>query len=87
MRCSVKSLEELGRIVRAVRRSQGLRQDDLAAMAGSSHVTLMNIERGKEGVALGRVMQVLGELGIRVQLEPPPEAAEAVRKALGKESG
>jgi len=87
MRRSVKSPEELGRIVRAVRRTQGLRQDDLAAMTGSSHVTLMNIERGKEGVALGRVMQVLRELGIQMQLEVPPEAAEAVRKALGGASG
>ena len=85
MRCSVKTPDELGQVVRAVRRSQGLRQDDLAAMAGASHVSLMNIERGKEGVALGRVMQVLRELGIQVQLDVPPEATEAVRKALGRE--
>ena len=87
MHCPVKSPEELGRVVRAVRRTQGLRQDDLAAMTGSSHVTQMNIERGKEGVALGRVMQVLRELGIQVQLDVPPEAAQAVRKALGEETG
>lgn len=87
MHCPVKNPEELGRVVRAVRRTQGLRQDDLAAMTGSSHVTLMNIERGKEGVALGRVMQVLRELGIQVQLDVPPEAVQAVRKALGKDAG
>lgn len=52
-----------------------------------SHVSLMNIERGKEGVALGRVMEVLSELGVRVQLDVPPEAGEAVRKALGREVG
>lgn len=87
MNCPVKNPEELGRVVRAVRRTQGLRQDDLAAMTGSSHVTLMNIERGKEGVALGRVMQVLRELGIQVQLDVPPEAVQAVRKALGEDAG
>lgn len=84
---SVKNPGELGRVVRAVRRSQSLRQDDLAAMVGSSHVSLMNIERGKEGVSLGRVMQVLHELGIRVRLDVPPEAADRVRKALGRDAG
>jgi len=84
---SVKNPGELGRVVRAVRRSQSLRQDDLAAMVGSSHVSLMNIERGKEGVSLGRVMQVLHELGIRVRLDVPPEATDRVRKALGRDAG
>ena len=86
MRYSVKTPRELGRVVRAVRRSQGIRQDDLAAMVGSSHVTLMNIERGKEGVALGRVMEVMHELGVRLQLDVPPESVEAVRQALGRKT-
>lgn len=82
----LRTPRDLGSIVRAVRRAQGLRQDDLAAMAGISHVTLMHIERGKEGVALGRVMQVLRELGIGVCLDVPSEAVEPVRKTLGSEA-
>lgn len=82
MHISIDSPEQLGCIVRAVRRAQHIRQDDLAPMAGSSHVTLMNIERGKRSVGIGRVMDVLRELGVRVQLDVPPEVRKQVEQSL-----
>ena len=56
-------------------------------MVNTSHVTLMNIERGKGSVGIGRVMDVLRELGVRVHLDVPPEVAAQVEQALGRENG
>lgn len=81
----VDSPEQLGRVIRAVRRAQRIRQDDLAPMVGASHVTLMHIEHGKEGVAIGRVMDVMRELGVRVHLDVPPGITRQVEQALQAE--
>ncbi len=73
---------ELGRLVRAVRKTQGLRQDDLASMINASHVFLGDVERGKGTVQLGRVLAVLRELGIAVHLDVPPEAATRAQAVM-----
>lgn len=86
MHIPIDSPEQLGRVVRAVRRAQRIRQDDLAPMVGVSHVTLMNIERGKQSVGIGRVMDVLRELGVQVHLDVPPEVRERVEQALQAET-
>ncbi len=71
MQVQIDQASDIGQYVRAVRKAQGLRQDDLAAMAGTSHVVLGNVERGKDTVQIGRVFEVLRQLGIRVQLDLP----------------
>ena len=78
MQVQIDQASDIGQYVRAVRKAQGLRQDDLAAMAGTSHVVLGTVERGKDTVQIGRVFELLRQLGIRVQLDlpvdlPPPE--------------
>ncbi|MFF7710003.1 helix-turn-helix domain-containing protein [Pseudomonas sp. NPDC007930] len=67
----VTHASEIGAIVRQLRKDSGVRQDDLAAMVGRSHVTLRELEQGKTTVALGTVLQVLEELGVRVYLDVP----------------
>ena len=71
MQVQIDQASDIGQSGRAVRKAQGLRQDDLAAMAGTSHVVLGNVERGKDTVQIGRVFEVLRQLGIRVQLDLP----------------
>ncbi|MCC5074043.1 helix-turn-helix domain-containing protein [Xanthomonas campestris] len=71
MRVSIDQASDIGAYVRAVRKAQGLRQDDLAALAGTSHVVLGNVERGKDTVQMGRVFEVLRQLGIQVHLDLP----------------
>ncbi|MFA0924378.1 helix-turn-helix domain-containing protein [Xanthomonas fragariae] len=78
MRVPISQASDIGAYVRAVRKAQGLRQDDLAALAGTSHVVLGNVERGKDTVQLGRVFEVLRQLGIQVQLDLPLELAAPV---------
>lgn len=74
MKITVASPGELGLLIRAARRSQQLRLDDLAGSAGVGHVFAREVERGKETVQLGRVMRLLRELGIDLIADVPSAA-------------
>lgn len=76
MQIQVANVADIGQIIRAERKRQRLRQDDLAGMVDSSHVFLRNVECGKATVQLGRVLRVLDELGIRVTLDVPGSSAD-----------
>ncbi len=60
----ISSPQDLGLLIRAVRKHEKLRLDDVAGCAKVGHIFLREVERGKQTVQLGRVMQVLAELGI-----------------------
>ena len=64
--------EERGRTIRAVRRAQGLRQNQLAGAAGVGVRFLSELERRKTTARAGRALAVLETLGCRVRIEPPP---------------
>jgi transcriptional regulator with XRE-family HTH domain len=74
MQTTVTSPEELGLLVRAVRRSSQVRIDDLAAMARVSKQFATDVELGKPTVRLGLVFQILNELGLKVSVEVPASA-------------
>jgi y4mF family transcriptional regulator len=65
---------QLGEIIRKARKAQRLRQDDLAGTAGVSHVFVMDVERGKPTVQLGKVLNLLRELGIHLFADVPESA-------------
>ena len=67
--------EQIGTIVREARVAQGLRQDQLAAAAGVGVRFLVELERGKPTVRLGKVIAVLDALGCRLQITPPTPSA------------
>jgi len=71
----ITSPQQLGLLIRATRKAQKLRLDDLAGTAGVGHVFVREVERGKETVQLGRVMRLLGELGIELTAGVSPEVA------------
>ena len=75
----IQSVAAFGQVVRAVRKAGGVRQDDVAGSVGVSHVYLRDLEHGKETVQMGRALQVLAELGIRMELEIPDEAFERLQ--------
>jgi len=74
LQTTVTSPEELGLLVRAVRRSSQVRIDDLAAMARVSKQFATDVELGKPTVRLGLVFQILNELGLKVSVEVPASA-------------
>lgn len=61
----------IGRIIREERKAQGLRQDELAAASGVGLRFLVELERGKETVQLGKVLAVLAALGCELEVRRP----------------
>lgn len=61
--------ESLGAAIKAARKVQGLRQDELAGAAGVGLRFLVELERGKPSVQLDKVLVVLAALGLRLKIE------------------
>ena len=64
---------DLGRLVRDKRRAIGVRQADLAALAGVGTRFLSELENGKETAEIGKVLLVLKRLGLDLWIAPRGE--------------
>ncbi len=62
---------EVGKFIRSARKAQGLRQDDLAGLAGVGTRFVIEVERGKETSQLGRVLHLLAVLGCDLTIDLP----------------
>jgi transcriptional regulator with XRE-family HTH domain len=80
MQIPISTAADIGGVIRAERKRQRLRQDDLAGMVQSSHVFLRDVESGKSTVQLGRVLRVLEELGIGITLDVPDRSGDTETK-------
>lgn len=60
------TLAPLARVVRARREQLGLRQEELAALAGCSTRFVHAVEHAKASVQLDKLLAVLGALGLRL---------------------
>lgn len=63
----------LGQVIRAERKAQGLRQDELAAASGVGLRFVVELERGKDTAQIGKALAVLAALGCRVTIARPGE--------------
>ena len=82
MNIPITSASTIGKVVRASRKAQKIRQDDAAGSVGVSENFLGKVERGSESVQGGKLFQVLEGVGIRVMVDVPEDVAahlEAVR--------
>ena len=61
----------IGQTIRQTRQALGMRQDELASIAGLSTRSLSIIENGKTTAHIGLVLGVLNTLGIKMTLSPP----------------
>ena len=75
MQVPIRSVKDLGLALRAVRRSQKVRLEDMAALTGVSKQFASDVELGKDTVRLGLVLKVLGEMGLRVSVDIPDQSA------------
>jgi transcriptional regulator with XRE-family HTH domain len=80
MKHSIHTVADLGLILRAVRKSQGLRLDDLAGSAGVGHVFAREVEHGKATVQMGRVLKLLQEAGLQLTVDIPSSALEQLKR-------
>jgi transcriptional regulator with XRE-family HTH domain len=71
MKHKITSVTELGTLIRATRKSVDMRLDDLAATSNLSKQFVNDVELGKPGVQMGKVLQVLQELGVHMYVDVP----------------
>lgn len=86
MQMPIDNAAALGKVVRASRKAQKIRQDDAAGSIGVSENFLGKIERGSESVQWGKLFRVLEGLGVRVIVDVPESVAVYMSKpANGKD--
>ena len=86
MKIAIESAEQLGPLVRAIRKAQGIRQDDAAGSHGVSENFLGKGERGGVAVQWGKLFRVLEDLGIHVLIDVPDGVADRIQAARTKEA-
>ena len=75
MKIPIDNAAAIGKVVRASRKAQKIRQDDAAGCIGVSENFLGKVERGSASVHWGKLFQVLAGLGIRVMVDVPESVA------------
>jgi len=60
----ITDTKSLGDVVKKLRKSQRLTQEQLAAACGLGRRFIVELERGKETSHIGKVLQVLVALGV-----------------------
>ncbi|MBP6917821.1 MAG: helix-turn-helix transcriptional regulator [Legionellaceae bacterium] len=64
----IQFTEDIGQLVRTVRKKLGVTQSDLALTAGTGLRFIIELEKGKATCQIGKVLQVLQVLGIQLHL-------------------
>ncbi len=80
MKLSIDSASSVGKVVRASRKVQNLRQDDAAGSMGVSENFLGKVESGNDSVNWGKLFSVFEGLGIKVELDVPEEVIAFLEK-------
>jgi transcriptional regulator with XRE-family HTH domain len=81
MKIPIDNAAAIGKVVRASRKAQKIRQDDAAGSIGVSENFMGKIERGSDTVQWGKLFQVLEGLGIRVMVDIPESVATYLKDA------
>lgn len=84
MKIPVQSVADIGAIIRASRKAQTLRLDDVAGGAQLSPVFVGDVERGKESAQIGKVLRLMRELGVKLTLEIPDSTQPHLEKLKAK---
>jgi transcriptional regulator with XRE-family HTH domain len=76
---AIRTVEELGRLTRAHRKSRRLTLETVSGLGNLSMRFLSEFERGKETAELGKVLKALRTLGLEVIIQPRSGAVPAAR--------
>ena len=80
MKLPIDNASTLGPVIRAVRKAQGMRQDDTAGSIGVSENFLGKVERGDPSVNWAKLFEVLDGLGIRLIADVPEHVASQLEQ-------
>jgi HTH-type transcriptional regulator / antitoxin HipB len=73
---ALRTPADIGALIRARRRELGLDQAELAEIVGVSRLWINQVEGGKPGAGLGRMLRTLAALGIELSESGPNPGAE-----------
>lgn len=83
MQVTIKSVEQWGKIIGAVRKSQELDQKSAGEFSGSSINTIGSFEKGSGSMSVGRVLTLMETLGIEVKIDIVlPETDDKAKRKL-----
>ncbi len=68
---SISSPEQLGATIRAERKRLRATQKDLAMASGTGLRFIVDLEKGKPTCQIGKIIQVLRALGVRIRIDMP----------------
>jgi HTH-type transcriptional regulator/antitoxin HipB len=63
--------QEIGSRIRSIRKAQGLTQAELALTANTAPRFISDLENGKSTCQIGKMLDVIASLGIRLELLSP----------------
>lgn len=69
----MQTVKEMGEAVRQTRKRLGVTQRDLAMTAGTGLRFVVELEQGKETLQIGKVLDVLHAVGLRLDLRSAAE--------------
>ena len=68
MKTHIMTTAALGKVVMNARKAQQLTQSELAGLANTGRRFISDLENGKETVQLGKVILILSQLGVAMEL-------------------
>jgi HTH-type transcriptional regulator/antitoxin HipB len=74
---AIRTVEQLGAVIRLRRKALNLTQSDLALASGTGLRFIVDLEKGKPTCHIGKALAVLQSLGLVIQITP--SAAESAR--------
>ncbi len=77
MTYAVQIPSQLSSHLRALRKTKGLTQAELAARVGVDQTRIAKIERDPLSVSVKQLLQILSALGVQLSLEPMPPTHRA----------
>ncbi|KZN30861.1 hypothetical protein [Pseudoalteromonas luteoviolacea] len=87
----VRNIKQLGAISKLVRQSQSLVQETAGLLSGNGLTFISQFENGIETVEIGRVLNLLEQLGIDLEINLPPNLPEKtidkLKKLLNMDAG
>lgn len=72
----LRTAEQLSVLLQAFRKDSGLTQSEVALRLGVTQQTYSTLERNAETVGVGRLLKLLGILGVELVLSKPASMAD-----------